>query len=133
MILDNKPTLNALNEVAAKMTELETTVNGIEIQNNANSEGVTTVNDWDLAVATGWFQDSSTSSLNRPVEGGSRRFIGQVFKHSGSYIIQRISDFTGVYTETYERKMRNGTWLAWTKNLNSETTIVDANGFIKSA
>jgi hypothetical protein len=71
------------------------------------------INDWNLAVTPGFYQDASTASLNQPVSG--RRFIGWVANsnESGDSIVQVVADVTQANGPLYVRVKSLGIFGGW--------------------
>lgn len=73
----------------------------------------TIIDNWNLAVTPGFYQDASTASLNQPVNG--RRFIGWVANsdESGSSIVQVVGDVTQSTGPLYVRVRSLGVFGGW--------------------
>ena len=73
----------------------------------------TIIDNWNLAITPGFYQDASTASLNQPVNG--RRFIGWVANsdESGSSIVQVVGDVTQATGPLYVRVRSVGVFGAW--------------------
>jgi hypothetical protein len=71
------------------------------------------INDWNLAITPGFYQDASTASLNQPV--GGRRFIGWVANsnESGDSLVQVVADVTQANGPVYVRVKSLGIFGAW--------------------
>lgn len=79
------------------------------------------INDWNLAITPGFYQDASTSSLNQPVSG--RRFIGWVANsnESGDSIVQVVADVTQSNGPVYVRVKSLGVFGAWRQQWDSSS------------
>lgn len=73
----------------------------------------TIIDDWNLAVTPGFYQDASTASLNQPV--AARRFIGWVANsnEAGDSIVQVVGDVTQSTGPLYVRVKSLGVFGAW--------------------
>ena len=73
----------------------------------------TIIDNWNNAVTPGFYQDSSTASLNQPVSG--RRFIGWVANsnESGDSIVQVVGDVTQATGPLYVRVKSLGVFGGW--------------------
>lgn len=84
-----------------------------------SSGSSTIINDWNLAVTPGFYQDASPLSLNQPVIG--RRFIGWAANtnESGDSIVQVAIDVTQTDGPAYVRVKSLGSFGAWRQQWDS--------------
>lgn len=77
------------------------------------SGAATIIDNWDLAVTPGFYQDASTASLNQPVSG--RRYVGWVANtnEAGDSIVQVVADVTVPNGYVYVRVKSLGVIGAW--------------------
>jgi len=86
----------------------------------------TIIDDWNLAITPGFYQDSSVSALNQPVIG--RRFIGWVANNNeaGDSVVQFVGDVTQVTGPLYARVRSVGVFGAWRQ-------VWDSSSFTKQS
>jgi hypothetical protein len=90
------------------------------------SGAATIINDWNLAITPGFYQDASTASLNQPV--GGRRYIGWVANtnEAGDSVVQVVADVTVPNGFAYIRVKSLGVLGAWRQQW-------DASNFTRQA
>lgn len=83
------------------------------------SGAATIIDDWNLAVTPGFYQDASTASLNQPVAG--RRYVGWVANtnESGDSVVQVVADVTTPSGLAYVRIKSLGVTGAWRQQWDS--------------
>ena len=65
--------------------------------------------DWNSCLSNGWYM--SSTAANAPWGGWS---LGEVFQHNGSWVTQRVWDFThGPGSRIAERRKLNDAWSTW--------------------
>lgn len=73
-----------------------------------------TITDWNSANTNGWYMGSNAA--NAP---GTGWYIGIVTRHNAIWMTQEVWDFTAAATTIrYRRHMLNGSWTAWTSDVN---------------
>ena len=96
-----------------------------------DSGAATIINDWNLAITPGFYQDASTASLNQPV--GGRRYVGWVANtnESGDSFVQVVADVTIPTGFVYVRVKSLGVLGDWRQqwdasNFTSQSSALDS-------
>ena len=81
--------------------------------------------DWNNATETGVWTSWTGTELNSPVFG--EFYIGTVFKHDDSWIIQKITRFDSDAMETYVRRKSASEWSPWVKDFDGFSHVAKRN------